>query len=73
MSEVKLASICGISKVIYTLYIDAFPLYIADKSVVLSGIYDFIKFLHFVLKISATTISCITALSVQFIRHFAYI
>ena len=32
--EVNLASICGISKVIYTLYIDAFPLYIADKSVV---------------------------------------
>ena len=42
-SEVKLASICGISKVIYTLYIDAFPLYRAEKSDVLSGIQVFYK------------------------------
>ena len=53
---------------------DAFCLYHSLKiRLYLWRIYDFIKFLHFVLKISATTISCITALSVQFIRHRLFI
>ena len=62
--EVVIASICGIWLKLYTQYIELYTQYIELYTQYIDALYDafryFIKFVHFVLEISATTISCVS-------------